>query len=261
MSRPASTGYYGDHWRLPTRNLQHMHQPARFGRANRPIKMERSVSAKSHQDCTMTKIEEASNYRYADRILPTLMPVQTSITPELHTAPVTSTFATDIHAGALNSPDTLTNSSNGFSNFPTPTSARSQSAYISPSAYPYPLSNEPVQLDMQSLQSSHGDPETIMSPMDHLVSRTASVSETPATMNMAARSSHPNVDHQLNGDYLSQEYQEPQVIMNEPMLYQNPVPLFQNVYGLGPPTWYTNIKPAETWFGPLPSDRIQDFAG
>lgn len=270
MSRPASSSYYGDHWRLPTRHLQHMHQSARFDRSNRPVKLERSISANSHQDQMLAKIEEAPSYDFSqtrDRILPTLMSVRTSIAPDIHTAPVTSTFSNDITTETLNSPDTLTNSSNGFSNFPTPTSARSQSGYLGQAGYPsYSLSGDSLRMTIatqqnQHIQSPHGNPETMISPMEQLVSRSGSVSETPAAMDMTTQSSQAHIGYSVDESYLGQDYREPQLVMNQPAHYQLPVPNYPDIYGSVPPTWYTNIKPEETWPGLLPNDRIQQFSG
>ena len=267
MSRPASTNYY-DHWRLPTKHLQHLSQPTRFNRSNRSVKLERSVSANSHQDRMLAKIEEAPSYGYSqtrDRILPALMPVQTSIAPDIQTAPVTSTFPNDMTTETLNSPDALTNDSNGFSNFPTPTSARSQPGYLSQAGYPsYSLPSDSLQMGIatqqhQHIQSTHGNPEMIMSPLDHLVSRPGSVSETPTPMDMTTQLSHAHIGYSIDDNYLGQTYREPQLIIHEPAQYQSPVPVYPDMYG-SMPSWYTNIKPEETWPGPLPSDRIQRFS-
>ena len=268
MSRPPSASCYGDHWRLPTRHLQHMHHPGRLERHRKSVKLERSVSANSHHDRALAKIEEMPTYRFSpaiDRPLPPLMSIQTSMAPQIHTAPVTSTFPHDISIETLSSPDALTNSPNEYSNFPTPTSAGPQSAYLNQAGYhDYPTSSEPLHLGLggqsiTQIQSPHRGPGMV-SPIDQMISRSTSVSETPNSLNMTTQPSQVSLSYAVEDNYMGQGYREPELVANCGMQYQSSLPMYTNPFPSPVPTWYTNIKPEESWPYILPEDRIPNFS-
>ncbi|KAL8837801.1 MAG: hypothetical protein Q9176_005435 [Flavoplaca citrina] len=259
MKRQPS--YYGDHWRLPCETAQLPNPTSLQGHlALRPkstmdrVKQERPRSVSPQLIRSIPHSDGSTSvYRFPrDRT----MSIQTQMDQDFNQIPIPSPYSQEPRVGetsspchygidnmdTLTSPTTMQSSPTDFSEISSiPDSAHSTLFFPGPTSQPYIPHEEPSSLDYQPPISIEAVPQD------------------NAQQSQYELDSKSMIQMQLmyeEGPMAPQHQMIQPVTYYEGIAYQPPMDQYY-----GPPSWYTNIKPAESWLGPPPSERISMFNG
>ncbi|KAL8761138.1 MAG: hypothetical protein Q9184_002713 [Pyrenodesmia sp. 2 TL-2023] len=262
MQMKRQSSYYGDHWPLPCETAQHPSSATLQGQlALRPkstvnrIKYERPRSVSPQMIRSIPPADgPTSSFQYSRG---RTMSIQTQMEQDFSRISMPGSFpqeqsinetSSPCHFGIENSMDTMTSPTTVQSS---PTlysdiSSASGSAHTSlffpgPTSQPYSSHNEP---------STMGYPPTV--PVEDTIQDLGQQPQYEVdSKNM--------IQMQLVYEDNSMAAQQQSM---PPLLYYNgvtyPVPAEQ--YGGPPPAWYTNIKPEESWYGPMPEERLSGYS-
>ncbi len=260
MKRQPS--YYGDHWPLPCETAQHPNAAALQGQlALRPkstvnrVKYERPRSVSPQMIRSIPPADgPTSSFRYPKG---QTMSIQTQMEQDFGQIPLPnvfpqeqsinetrspSLFGTETSMDSMTSPTTIQSSPTVYSDISSASgSAHTSLFFAGPTSQPYSSHDEP---------SSMGYSSTV--PIEDTIQ---DLGQQPQFEVDSKNMIQMQVMYE-EGNMASQQ----QFI--QPLLYHNavsyPVPAEQ--YGGPPPTWYTNIKTAESWYGPTPGERLPGYA-
>ena len=260
MKRQSS--YYGDHWPLPCETAQHPNPSALQGSlALRPkstldrIKQERPRSVSPQLFRSIPQADGSTSAFQFPR--GRTMSIQTQMDQNFNQIPIPSPFpqeqgvksaSSPCHFSAENGIDTLTSpttiqsSPTSYSEISSATdSAHSTLFYAGPTSQPYPLQDEPSAMGFPSVVPIE-DTIQDLGPQPHYEMDSKSMIQM-------------QLMYEDNSMGLHQQPMQG-LTYHEGIAYQVPVDQY---YGPAP-TWYTNIKPEESWPGLMPSERVRTYA-
>ncbi|KAI4122629.1 MAG: hypothetical protein LQ338_005707 [Usnochroma carphineum] len=261
MKRQSS--YYGDHWPLPCETAQHPNSTALQGQlALRPkstidrVKYERPRSVSPQLIRSVPPADgPTSSFQYARG---RTMSIQTQMEQDFSQIPMPNPFpqeqsvnethsprrqfSTENSMDSLASPTTIQSNPTGYSDMSAaPEIAHTTLFFAGPTSQPYPSHDEP---------SAIGYPSTV--PVEDSIQDLEPQPQYDVD-------SKDMIQMQLmcdeNGMLPQQQIFQPLTSYNG-VTYQVPAEQFD----CPPPTWYTNIKPEESWYGVMPSERLRTYS-
>lgn len=256
MKRQSS--YYGDHWPLPCETAQHPNLTSLQGQlVLRPkstvdrVKYERprSVSPQLIRSVPPTDASTAFHFpRGRTMSIHTQMdhdfnqiPLPSTYSPEqrVHETGSPCQFSMESSIDTLTSPTTMQSSPTSYSDMSSaPDSAHSTLFFAGPTSQPYAPQNEPSSLGFPPAVSTEEIPQDAgQQPMYDAEYK-------PMIQAYDANTMAPQQQAVLPlGYYDGVDYHVP----------------LEQYYGPAP-TWYTNIKPEESWPGLMPSERLNTLS-
>ncbi|KAI4286127.1 MAG: hypothetical protein L6R35_004465 [Caloplaca aegaea] len=259
MKRQSS--YYGDHWPLPCETAQHPNPANLQGQlALRPkstinrVKYERPRSVSPQMIRSVPTADgPTSSFQYSRG---RTMSIQTQMEQDFNQMPMPNPFPQDQNVNETSSPcqyptddsmdsmtsPTIQSSPTGYSDISSAAgSAHTTLFFAGPTSQPYTSHDEPM---------SMGYPPTV--PIEETIQ---DLGQQP----QYEIDSKPMIQMELTYDDNAMGAQQQSML---PLTYYNgvayQVPAEQN-FG-PPPAWYENIKPVETWYGLMPSERLNSYS-
>lgn len=260
MKRQSS--YYGDHWPLPCETAQHPNPTTLQGQlALRPkstvnrVKYERPRSVSPQMIRSIPPADgPTSSFQYPRG---RTMSIQTQMEQDFNRLPMSGPFPqdpnvnetsspcqfpTDNSMDSMTSPTTMQSSPTGYSDISSaPGSAHTTLFFAGPTSQPYTSHDEPSSMDYSS---------------------TVPIEATIQDLGLQPQydaDSKSMIQMQLMYEDNTMAPQQPSM---QPLMYYDGVPyqVPAEQYGGGPPAWYTNIKPEESWYGKMPSERLRGYS-
>ncbi|KAL9599009.1 MAG: hypothetical protein Q9219_004124 [cf. Caloplaca sp. 3 TL-2023] len=262
MQMKRQSSYYGDHWPLPCETAQHPSLSTLQGPLPlRPksnldrVKQERPRSVSPQLIRSIPPADGSTSSFPFPR--GRTMSIQTQMEQDFGSIPIPTPFPqeqivktssspcqfpTDNAIDPLTSPTTMQSSPTSYSEISSaPDSAHATLFFAGPTSQPYPPQEEAASMGYQN---------------------TVQIEE---TIQDAGQQPQYDLDPKsmIQMHYMYEENSMvPQPQSMQPITYYGGVPyqVPMDQYCSVVPTWYTNIKPEESWPGLMPSERVQTYA-